>query len=336
MRKLLFTAFMAMAMIVPIFAAQPSGTLPVLVIETQNHQAINSKDTYVVGTYYLDPRGVEGVEAIGSAESPLPLQIKGRGNYTWWAFNKKPYRIKLDKKAALLGMNSSKHFALMAHADDSRAFMRNLTGFEVSRMAGMPWTPADQPCEVILNGDYIGLYFLTETIRFAKTRINLTNPDDVVSDWLTANPSATVDDYPFTEDDYTGAWLVEFDNTQDANQVYVDSRQGTNVELWVTHKTPEDYVTDAHRQWLRKEFDAIDALIYADNNAEGAWLNKIDLTDAARFFVVNQIMNNYESYTGSCYLYKDKGTGLGFRFVVSSVTRCVEMDLGKSVCSTLD
>lgn len=93
-------------------------------------------------------------------------------------------------------MNSSKHFALMAHADDSRAFMRNLTGFEVSRMAGMPWTPADQPCEVILNGDYIGLYFLTETIRFAKTRINLTNPDDVVSDWLTANPSATVDDYP--------------------------------------------------------------------------------------------------------------------------------------------
>ena len=180
MRKLLFTAFMAMAMIVPIFAAQPSGTLPVLVIETQNHQAINSKDTYVVGTYYLDPRGVEGVEAIGSAESPLPLQIKGRGNYTWWAFNKKPYRIKLDKKAALLGMNSSKHFALMAHADDSRAFMRNLTGFEVSRMAGMPWTPADQPCEVILNGDYIGLYFLTETIRFAKTRINLTNPDDEI------------------------------------------------------------------------------------------------------------------------------------------------------------
>lgn len=72
------------------FAAQPSGTLPVLVIETQNHQAINSKDTYVVGTYYLDPRGVEGVEAIGSAESPLPLQIKGRGNYTWWAFNKNP------------------------------------------------------------------------------------------------------------------------------------------------------------------------------------------------------------------------------------------------------
>lgn len=314
MRKLLFTAFMAMAMIVPVFAAQPSGTLPVLVIETQNHQAINSKDTYVAGTYYLDPRGVEGVEAIGSAESPLPLQIKGRGNYTWWAFNKKPYRIKLDKKAALLGMNSSKHFALMAHADDSRAFMRNLTGFEVSRMAGMPWTPADQPCEVILNGDYIGLYFLTETIRFAKTRINLTNPDDVVSDWLTANQGATVDDYPFTEDDYTGAWLVEFDNTQDANQVYVDSRQGTNVELWVTYKTPEDYVTDAHRQWLRKEFDTIDALIYADNNAEGAWLNKIDLTDAARFFVVNQIMNNYESYTGSCYLYKDKGADQKWHF----------------------
>lgn len=314
MKKLLITAILALAMMPALFAAQPSGTLPVMVIETENHKAITSKDVYVAGTYYLDPRGVEGVEAFGSAENPLPLQIKGRGNYTWWAFNKKPYRIKLDKKAALLGMNSSKHFALMAHADDSRAFMRNLTGFEVSRMAGLPWTPADQPCEVILNGDYIGLYFLTETIRFDKKRINLTNPDDVVEDWLTANPGANADDYPFTADDYTGAWLVEFDNTKDANQVVVPSRQRTGEELWITHKTPEDYVTDAHRRWLIQEFDAIDALIYADNHAEGAWLNKIDLTDAARFFVVNQIMNNYEAYTGSCYLYKDKGSDQKWHF----------------------
>ncbi|MGM9845854.1 MAG: CotH kinase family protein [Muribaculaceae bacterium] len=168
--KIYFLFFLTIAVFEAIYALEPSGSLPVLVIDTENHQQIYSKENYINATYYLDPRGCDGVEAFGSAENPLALQIKGRGNYTW-TFNKKPYRLKLDKKAALLGMESSKHFALMAHADDSRAFMRNLTGFEVSRMSGLPWTPADQPCEVILNGDYIGLYFLTETISLTRNAL---------------------------------------------------------------------------------------------------------------------------------------------------------------------
>lgn len=314
MKKFCFSLLFLMSTLLAVYAIEPSGTLPVLVIETNGHQAIESKSTYVKGTYYLDPRGIEGIEAIGSAENPLPLQIKGRGNFTWYSFNKKPYRLKLDNKAALLGMNSNKHFALLAHADDNRAFMRNLSGFEVSRMAGLSWTPADRPCEVVLNGDYIGLYFLTETIRFDKKRINLANPDDAVEDWLKANPGKTAADYPFTDEDYTGPWLVELDNNPDEFQVTVPSRQREGANLRVTYKKPEDYVTDAHRQWLIKEFDEIDRLIYAPDNAKGGWLEKIDLTDAARFFVVNQILNNYESYSGSCYLTKDKGTGQKWHF----------------------
>ena len=225
MNKFSFSLLVLLTAFLAGHAVEPSGTLPVLVIETKNSQPIESKSTYVKGTYYLDPRGAEGIEAIGTAENPLPLQIKGRGNFTWYSFSKKPYRLKLDKKAALLGMNSSKHYALLAHADDNRAFMRNLSGFEVSRMAGLSWTPADQPCEVMLNGDYIGLYFLTETIRFDKKRINLSNPDDAVEDWLEANPGKTAADYPFTEEDYTGPWLVELDNNPDEFQVTVPSRQ---------------------------------------------------------------------------------------------------------------
>lgn len=313
MKKLYLLLLSAIAIAPAIHALEPSGSLPVLVINTENHQEIYSKEVYINATYYLDPRGIDGVEAFGSADNPLPLQIKGRGNYTW-TFNKKPYRLKLDKKAALLGMESSKHFALMAHADDSRAFMRNLTGFEVSRMSGLPWTPADQPCEVILNGDYKGLYFLTETIRFDKKRINLSNPDDDVEAWLEANADKTYEDYPFTDEDYTGAWLIEFDNNKDANQVVVPCLKSEGAELWITYKTPEDYVTDAHRQWLYDEIAAIDAMVYAEEHAAGAWADKIDLTDAARFFVVNQIMNNYESYSGSCYLYKDKGAAEKWHF----------------------
>lgn len=101
MKKLYLLLLSAIAIAPAIHALEPSGSLPVLVINTENHQEIYSKEVYINATYYLDPRGIDGVEAFGSADNPLPLQIKGRGNYTW-TFNKKPYRLKLDKKAALL------------------------------------------------------------------------------------------------------------------------------------------------------------------------------------------------------------------------------------------
>ena len=173
-----------------------SGTLPVLFINTDGGVSITSKENYVNAKYYLDPMGSENVQAIGSAQAPLDMQIRGRGNYTWVGFDKKPYRIKLADKQPLAGLNKSKHFALLAHADDNYGFMRNIVGFQLSRMIGMPWTPADTPVEVVLNGDYIGLYFLTETIRVDKDRVNIVEQPDNIT-----NP-----------EEITGGWLLEIDN----------------------------------------------------------------------------------------------------------------------------
>ena len=85
-------------------AVNPSGTLPVLYIQTENNTPITSKEDYLQATYYLDAMGVSGYESIGSAAAPLTMEIKGRGNYTWRDFEKKPYRIKLTDKQPLLGM----------------------------------------------------------------------------------------------------------------------------------------------------------------------------------------------------------------------------------------
>ena len=174
----------------------PSGTLPVLYINTEGNQPIITKESYLQATYYLDPMGVEGVEAIGTAEKPLATQIKGRGNYSWNAMLKKPYRLKLDKKAALLGMKKSKHFVLLAHADDWFCSLRDEIGFEVARRMNMPWTPEHKPIELVLNGDYQGIYWLAEQIRVDADRVNIVEQEDGETD-----PELI-----------TGGWLVEIDN----------------------------------------------------------------------------------------------------------------------------
>ena len=60
-----------------------SRTLPVLYITTEDSVPITSRDYYLQGTYYLDSQYCDRFESIGSAEEPLALQIKGRGNSSW-------------------------------------------------------------------------------------------------------------------------------------------------------------------------------------------------------------------------------------------------------------
>ncbi len=276
--------------------AGPSSTLPVLHINTENNAEITSKEQYVRGSYYLDPSGDANVTAIGSVEEPLPLQIRGRGNYTWIGFDKKPYRLKLDSKAALLGMKKSKHFALLAHADDNLGFMRNATGLELSRRMGLKWTPEAKPVEVVLNGDYIGLYFLTETIRVDKDRVNIVEQADNETD----------------PEKITGGWLLEIDNYDTDPHVRIQENGGSERIIF-TYKTPEA-LSQEQETYLLSQVKAMDKAIYTSDKSSTAWEDLIDIDQLARYYIVQEILDDCESFHGSCYLYKDLGEGEKWNF----------------------
>ena len=263
-----------------------SGTLPVLHIDTQ--QEVTSKETYVEGTYYIDALGLEGYESLGSAEEPLPLQIKGRGNYTWSSFQKKPYRLKLGEKARPLGMKASRHFTLLAHADDDLAWLRNTVGFELSRQMGLAYTPEQQPVEVMMNGEYRGLYMLTDKIRVAKNRVDITEQADNETD-----PALV-----------TGGWLVEIDNYNEDTQVRIKESNGEMLRF--TCHSPE-VLSEVQRQYLTQLMTTADHAIYNPDKTDTAWEQLIDMDVLARYYIVQELMDDAESFHGSCYIYKDRG-----------------------------
>ena len=265
-----------------------SGTLPVLFINTENAQPITEKGIYIRGSYYLDALEIPGYESIGSADEPLGLQIKGRGNWTWTHFDKKPYHIKLDTKQGLMGMNEGKHFMLMAHAEDYYGYLREGTAFELSRRIGMSYTPAEEPIEVVLNGDYIGLYFLTEQIRVNQHRVNIIEQKD--KDTIPEN--------------ITGGWLIEIDGYPDENPILLDSRDG----YWfpVVSHSPE-VLSDIQHDYLVGLIDRIDELIYESDSLDCEWEQYLDMDSLACYYIVNEVMDNIESFSGSCYLHKQRG-----------------------------
>ena len=155
-----------------------SGTLPVLFIKTEDCKNIVSKEEYLRAEWWLDAMGIDGYQSIGSPDQPRSMQIKGRGNATWTNLDKKSFRLKLAEKQPMLGMSANKHWTLQAQALDWMGQVSDALPFEIGRRMGMAWNPHMEPVEVVLNGQYIGMYFLTEKVRIEENRINTTELKD--------------------------------------------------------------------------------------------------------------------------------------------------------------
>lgn len=256
-----------------------SGTIPALYIETENHAPIVSKTVYLNASYWLDPMGAEGIAALGSKAQPLPMQIRGRGHSSWKGV-KKPYKIKLDRETAVMGMPMNKHWALLKPTEHTVA------GLQLGKLMNMGWTPSFRPVEVVLNGDYIGLYFLTETIRIDENRVNIYEQQD-----RETNPELI-----------KGGWLVEVDNYHDEDQITIPECSRWNLTL--RYHSPED-LSNAQLQWLTNEFKSINAAIYSADKTSTAWEDYIDVESMARFFILQEVMDNPDGFHGSFYLHKD-------------------------------
>ena len=294
MRNCLLTLSLAgLAGLNGISAQTTSGTLPVLYINTENSQEIVSKEDYLKAGFWLDASCDDAIESLGSQNAPLETQIKGRGNYSWSGFDKKPYRLKTVEKTPLMGLKKSKHFGLLAHADDNLYFMRNALGFELSRRLGLAWTPEDRPLELVLNGEYRGLYILTELIKVAKDRVNITEQDDLATT------------------DVDGGWFVEIDNYD--TDPHVEITEGNGERIIFTYKSPEE-LSNEQETFLRTQMQAINDAIYNSDKNSTTWEEYIDIESAARFYVVQEIMDDCESYHGSCYLTRDRGADQKWHF----------------------
>lgn len=265
-----------------------SGTLPVLFINTEGNCEIDSKEEYVNAVWWLDNQGDNRYESIGSRNHPLKTEIKGHGNSTWINLEKKPYRLKFGEKHAVLGMPSSRHWVLMANAEYWMGQLNDALPFEIGRRMGMAWNPHMQPVEVVLNGDYIGLYFLTEKIRVAKDRINIDKQNDYETD----------------PERITGGWLLEIDNyIEPDNITFVE---GNGMPFWVTPHSPER-LSPQQREYITHFLQEADQAIYCSDKNSTEWEKYIDIDALAIFYIVQEVVDNPEAFSGSCYMYKHQG-----------------------------
>ena len=168
--------------------------------------------------------------------------IKTRGNTSFTnAEAKKPFTIKLPKKQSWLGLDKSQHFVLLANAFDE-SHIRNSIAFDLAHDIGLP-APRYTYLSLYINGEYKGLYQMTNKIEVNKHTLNLTDLDKLNK---RANPHPLKEYAQFSESSDKQIILRKGSslacNPEDITGGYLLDACGAD---WIYVKSPSGFVSDA-------------------------------------------------------------------------------------------
>lgn len=243
------------------------AVIPHVYIDIEGEQEVTSKEDYLKATVKVDGNGQ--FDDLSSTVT----NIKGRGNSTWNK-PKKPYRLKLNKKASILGLGEAKNWVLLANYQDY-TLMTNAVAMKIGQQLGLPFTHQVIPVDVTVNGKYRGSYTLTQQVEIHENRVNV--GDDGV--------------------------LLEMDKYFDEEHQF----KSANFELPVMVKDP-DIESEAHFNTIKQEFQAFEDLLAASSFPNNNYGDSFDKKQLVNYLIVNNLVGNLEiNHPGSVYIHKAKG-----------------------------
>ncbi len=228
-----------------------------------------------------------GDDAAKKTEGTYDLEyIRGRGNSTW-TVDKKPYKIKLDKKADLFGMGKNKHWVLLANYYDN-SLLRNRITYYLGRKLGMEYTPECVPVDVVMNHEYLGSYLLCEQIRLDENRVDefdLEKADETAD--ITGGYLLSLSPYG-DETEYVA-------RTSQGNEFLVESpAEGVNLDKATAYIS--DYLQKTENAIYGNDFKTKDGTSYKD---------LMDVQSAVAYYWMQEFSKNGDAFVStSTYLYK--------------------------------
>ncbi len=189
----------------------------------------------------------------------------------------RPYKIKLQQKADLLFRGSSQYADKEWRLLSGEKALLLTTGYMVSDIIGMPWTPQFRFCNLIINDKYIGCYILIESVkRNATCRISV----DKNTGYIVER-----DPYWWNEDKYFGTGFYETDKYYRWTYNYPSGKYITNNQI--------DYIRDFINKAEKEILDP-------DGNFE----EFLDVESAAKWILCHDILGTYDSGGSNLYIAK--------------------------------
>lgn len=252
--------------------------------------------------------------------------MHGHGNSTWYE-NKKSWQIKLSAKASLLGMDPAKKWLLISNVKDP-SMMRNKLFLDMAKECGLPGALSCEWADLYVNGEYQGLYLLSEKVDVASGRLEI---GDLEAENKELNGDVkSYQNYTLAGEEETllQGWFL-FENPENIEGGYLlemeypvryaaePSKFLTRNGRHVVVKSPE-YASAEQIQYIYAFVQDFESALYAkdgclpeeealDQGRTGIFYTEMmDLDSFAGRYVLDEISKNIDANSSSVFFYKPR------------------------------
>ncbi len=232
------------------------------------------------------------------------ISIERRGESSQYFYPKKSFSIETqnsdgsNNNVSLLGLPEENDFVLNAPYGD-KSLMRNVLSYGLFDKFGH-YSPRTRFVEVILNGDFQGLYVLTEKIKRDKNRVDIAKivPKDT------------------TAEDISGGYLLRIDKIS-SMEPYEYWESTVNPLFPEKNKIiyqffdPDYYeLTLAQRDYVKGYMQEFDEALVGDNFKDPAtgYRSYLDIPSFVDLMILNEFTKDVDAFRLSHYFYKQKVT----------------------------
>jgi hypothetical protein len=226
-------------------------------------------------------------------EGPIQIEVRGSSSSL---FSKKQYALTTYDDAGekdnvkLLGMPKENDWILSGLAFDT-TFVRDFVSYKLSNSIGQYASRAEY-CELLLNGEYKGIYMLLEKLKADDSRIDIKKVDE--------------DDNTLPK--ITGGYITKADKIEGEE---VEAWQMQNYAGWETkyaheHPKPDEVTTDQHNYIQAVFFDLDQKSLDANVSLSDGYPSIIDIPSFVDFILINELASNPDAYQFSTFFHKDR------------------------------
>ncbi|BDX37956.1 hypothetical protein CYCD_13110 [Tenuifilaceae bacterium CYCD] len=274
------------------------SNLPLVILDTHG-QTISRDADIVASMKVVDQDGKRNsiTDTEFTYSGSVHIEYHGQSSfYNDWP--KKNYNVELidaqeeNIDAPLLGMPAGNDWVLYGPYND-KSLIRNAFTYALGRRLGH-YAPRTAFCEVVLNGEYVGLYILVEKIRRDKNRVDI----------------AKLKETDIQGDDLTGGYIVKIDKGDwdefGWSSPYT-STNGYSINFY-WHYPKADKIQTAQKQYIQNYISTFENTLMGSswNSTTNGYYRYVNMPSLVDYFIVNEFSKNVDAYRISTFLHKDK------------------------------
>jgi len=277
-----------------------SSNLPIIIIDTHGQVIPNEpKIEADMGIIYNGP-GIRNyiTDPYNHYNGKIGIELRGSSAQT---FPKKQYAIETrdstgnNLNVSLLGLPEENDWVLYAPFSD-KSLIRNVLAYKMSNDIGR-YASRTHFCEMVLNGDYIGLYVLMEKIKRDQNRVNIKK----------MLPTYTSGDL------LTGGYIIKIDKMEGSNiQGWYSSfppYPGAWQQIYYQYHYPDpDEIVPEQETYIQNYIYQFEYIMDQSNYTDpfSGYYDYININSFADHFILNEIAKNVDAYRLSAFMYKDR------------------------------